>query len=533
MMNRGTLNNVPVIFLSILLIGPILSLIFTAIESNQDLWVHLINTVLPIYVANTFILFVGVLTLSVLLGVSTAWIVTYYSFFGKKIIEWALILPIACPAYIIAYVYTDLLEYAGPVQGFMRNIFGFNSAADYYFPEIRSVGGAIFVMGFVLYPYVYILARTGFTTSPRSLYETASIYGRNEFLAVGLPLCRPYIVVGLALVAMEVLSDFGTVEYFSVQTLTLGMFNVWIGMNSISAASQIAIVTFIFIIVLLILERKARSSQKYNDTSKRFNNISPKKLSFKKGILAIAFCSIPISFGFIVPIVILLKNVLIGLKAEYFLAIIPVLLNTLLVGISATFIIILLAFFSASSAYFSKNRALVYLYNIAATGYAFPGTMLAIGVVIFAGFLDKVSGSVFFFGGTIYVLIFALIVRFYAIPYGGLTSGYSRIPSNLFDASKSLGYSRMSTSIKITLPLIRTSIIATAILTFVDIVKELPMTLILRPFNFETLATYAYQFAHDELMIEASLPALFIILTGLIPILLLQKQLSSFFYSKN
>ena len=510
-----------------------MGLILTAFESNQDLWVHLVNTVLPIYVTNTLLLFVGVLTLAGGLGISTAWIVTYYSFFGKKVIEWALILPLACPAYIIAYVYTDFLEYAGPVQGFIRHIFGFNSAADYYFPEIRSVMGAIFVMGFVLYPYIYILARTGFNNSPRSLYETARLYGRNKFFAVGLPLCRPYIVAGLALVAMEVLSDFGTVEYFSVQTLTLGMFNVWIGMNSISAASQIAIVTFVFIIILLVLERKARSSQKYNDTSKRLNNISPKELSLKKALFAICFCLVPISVGFIVPIIILINNVFIGLKPDSFFAIFPVLLNTIFIGLTATLIIILLAFFSASSAYFSKNRALVIIYNIAATGYALPGTMLAIGVVIFFGFLDKFTGNIVFLGGTIYGVIFALTVRFYAVPYGGVISGYSRIPSNLFDASKSLGYSTISTSYKITLPLIRTSIIAAAILTFVDIVKELPMTLILRPFNFETLATYTYQFAHDELMIEASLPAFFIIITGLIPILLLQNQLNSFFHSKN
>ena len=515
------------------MIGPILSLGLTAFESNQDLWVHLVNTVFPIYVSNTLLLFVGVLTLSAGLGISTAWIVTYYSFIGKRVVEWALILPLACPAYIIAYVYTDFLEYAGPVQGLVRHFFDFNSASDYYFPEIRSVPGAIFVMGFVLYPYVYILARTGFKNSPRSLYETAMLYGRNKFLAVGLPLCRPYIVVGLALVAMEVLSDFGTVEYFSVQTLTLGMFNVWIGMNSISAASQIAIVTFGFIIILLVLERRARSSQKYNDTSKRLNNISPKELSAKNALFAIGFCLVPISVGFIIPMIILINNIIIGLKPDTFFAILPVLLNTIFLGFVATLIIIFLAFFSASSAYFSNNRFLVTIYSVAATGYALPGTMLAIGVVIFFGFLDKFTGNIIFLGGTIYGVIFALTVRFYAIPYGGVISGYSRIPSNLFDASKSLGYSTALTSYKITIPLIRTSIIAAAILTFVDIVKELPMTLILRPFNFETLATYTYQFAHDELMIEASLPAFFIILTGLIPILLLQNQLNSFFHSKN
>ena len=527
------MNNIPAILLSLFLLGPTLCLFLTAFEINQDLWVHLVDTVLQIYVVNTFLLFIGVLTISLLLGVSTAWVVTYYSFFGKKVIEWALILPIACPAYIIAYVYTDFLEYAGPVQVFIRNIFGFNTASEYYFPEIRSVMGAIFVMGFVLYPYVYILARTGFNNSPRSLYETARLYGRNKFFSVGLPLCRPYIIAGLALVAMEVLSDFGTVEYFSVQTLTLGMFNVWIGMNSISAASQIAVVTFMFIIIFLTLERMARSNQKYNETSKRFNNISPNNLGFKKALFAIAFCSVPILLGFLVPMIILISNVFLGLKPESFFTIVPVVFNTALVGFTATAIIVFFAFFSATSAYFCKNKGLIQIYNMAATGYAFPGTMLAIGVVIFVGFLDKLAGNLFFLGGTIYVLIFALIVRFYAIPYGGLTSGYSRIPANLFDASKSLGYSQASTSIKITYPLIRTSIIATAILTFVDIVKELPMTLILRPFNFETLATYTYQFAHDELMIEASLPAFFIVLTGLIPIILLQNHLNSFFYSKN
>ena len=531
--NRGIIKNFPAVFLSILLIGPIFGLILTAFESNQELWIHLVNTVLPIYVVNTLLLFLGVLTLSAGLGISTAWLVTYYSFSGKQVIEWALILPLACPAYIIAYVYTDFLEYAGPVQGLIRHIFGFNAASDYYFPEIRSIMGAIFVMGFVLYPYVYILARTGFNNSPRSLYETAQLYGRNKFLAVGLPLCRPYIVAGLALVAMEVLSDFGTVEYFSVQTLTLGMFNVWIGMNSISAASQIAIVTFVFIIILLVLERKARSSQKYNDTSKRLNNVSPTKLSIRKSVFAIGFCLVPISVGFIFPIIMLINNVFIGLKTNSLFVIFPVLLNTVFIGFTATLIIILLAFFSASSAYFCKSRALVIIYNIAATGYALPGTMLAIGVVIFFGFLDSFTGNIVFLGGTIYGVIFALTVRFYAIPYGGVISGYSRIPTNLFDASKSLGYSKISTSLKITFPLIRTSIIAAAILTFVDIVKELPMTLILRPFNFETLATYTYQFAHDELMIEASLPAFFILLTGLIPILLLQNQLNSFFHSKN
>ena len=524
-----------VIFLSILLIGPIFSLIFTAFESNQDLWVHLINTVLPIYVVNTFMLFVGVLVLSAVLGVSTAWIVTYYSFAGKKIIEWALILPIACPAYIIAYVYTDFLEYAGPVQGFIRDIFDINSAADYYFPEIRSIAGAIFVMGFVLYPYVYILARTGFNSSPRSLYETASLYGRNKFLAVGLPLCRPYIVAGLALVAMEVLSDFGTVEYFSVQTLTLGMFNVWIGMNSITSAAQLSIITFIFVISLLLIEIKSRASSKFHDTSRKKTYISLKKLNNQKSILCILICLFPPFIGFIIPVLILLANSLYAFDYEPINVFIKPFLNSVLVSLLSAVFVILFSFLIVSYSNETKSKFVKTLAGISSTGYAFPGTMLAIGVVIFIGFLDNIINSIdnyifiipnnLYFGGTFFVLLFAYIVRFQAIGFGSLSSGFQKIPQNLFSASRCLGKTFLGTTIKVTFPLLFPFLIAGGLLVFVDVMKELPMTLLLRPFNFETLATQTYQYAHSELMAEASIPALMIVSSGLIPVFFMNKLL--------
>ncbi len=518
------------IMISIILFGPIISLFITALESNHGLWKHLVETVLGLYVANTIYLFIGVLILTAGLGISCAWFVTNFSFPGRKFLEWALILPLACPAYIIAYVYTDFLEYAGPVQGLIRGTLGFETAKDYYFPEIRSIGGAIFVMGFVLYPYVYILARTGFSNSPRSLFETASLYGENKFFRVGLPLCRPYIVAGLALVGMEVLSDFGTVEYFSIQTLTLGIFNVWIGMNSISAASQIALITFIFIVLLLFFEIKARSQQRFSETSKRFNGISHVKLSGPKGFAISLFCFIPLFLGFILPVIILFSNVLLGLKGFDFLNIGIVLLNTIILALISTLIIIIFAFFSANVSHFCSNKILLVFYNLSACGYAFPGTMLAVGVVVFIGFVDSFTGSIIFFSGSFMGIVFAYTVRFYAIPFGTTVSGFSRIPRNLFDASSTLGNSQINTAFKITLPLIRSSVLAAALLIFVDIVKELPMTLILRPFNFETLSTYTYQFAHDELMIEASLPAFFIILCGLLPIFLVNEVMKGFFH---
>ena len=521
------------LFISIILFGPIISLFFTAFESNHGLWSHLAKTVLGLYVTNTIFLFAGVLTVSASLGISCAWLVTNFSFPGRKFLEWALILPLACPAYIIAYVYTDLLEYAGPVQGIIREIFGFETAKDYYFPEIRSIGGAIFVMGFVLYPYVYILARTGFNSSPRSLFETASIYGENRFLRVGLPLCRPYIVAGLALVGMEVLSDFGTVEYFSIQTLTLGIFNVWIGMNSISAAAQIALVTFVFIVLLLFLEKKARSQQRFSETSKRFNGINPLTLSGPKSFAISLFCFTPLFLGFILPLIILFSNVLLGLKGFDFFNIGIVLVHTILLALISTSVILIFAFFSANLNHFCRNKILVSFYNLSACGYAFPGTMLAVGVVVFIGFVDSFEGSFIFFSGSFIGIIFAYTVRFYAIPFNATVSGFSRIPRNFLDASSTLGHSQIKTATKITFPLMRSSVFAAAILTFVDIVKELPMTLILRPFNFETLSTYTYQFAHDELMIEASLPAVFIIVCGLLPIFFVNKVMKGFHYYKN
>ncbi len=521
------------IMISIILFGPIISLFITALESNHGLWKHLTETVLGLYITNTLILFVGVLIIAAVLGISCAWFVTNFSFPGRKFLEWALILPLACPAYIIAYVYTDFLEYAGPIQGLIREVLGFKNAKDYYFPEIRSIGGAIFVMGFVLYPYVYILAKTGFSNSPRSLFETASLYGENKFLRVGLPLCRPYIVAGLALVGMEVLSDFGTVEYFSIQTLTLGIFNVWIGMNSISAASQIALITFIFIVLLLFFEITARSHQKFSETSKRYNRISRKNLSRSKSLAITFFCFFPLFLGFILPVIILFSNVLLGIKSFDFFNIGAVLLNTTILAFISTLTILIFAFFSANVNHFCRNKILVSFYNLSACGYALPGTMLAVGVVVFIGFVDSFTGSVIFFSGSFMGIIFAYTVRFYAIPFSATASGFSRIPRNLLDASSTLGHSQIGTATKITFPLVRSTVLAAAILTFVDIIKELPMTLILRPFNFETLSTYTYQFAHDELMIQASLPAFFIILCGLIPIFLVNEVMKSFHYYKN
>ena len=444
-------------------------------------------------------------------------------------------LPAACPAYLVAYAYTDFFEYAGPVQNILRTFFGWQNAQQYWFPEIRSLGGAIFVMSFVLYPYVYILARTSFLKSPSSFYEVAKLYNKNTFFSVGLPLARPAIIAGLALVCMEVISDFGTVEFFTVETLTLGIFNVWLGMNNLVAASQIAIVAFIFVIALLFIEIKSRASKKYSDSTQRQTNQNKIQLPKFKSLICAIFCMVPVFLGFILPILLLFSH---SLKTSYhqdWIKLSRVVLDTLMIAGIGSISIIIISSLTAIIAFYKGKSFLNKFTDLASTGYAFPGTMLAIGILVFIGLIDNfyslIASGIFgnfnsgVLSGTILVLILAYVVRFQAVGYGSIRSGVTQIPNNLIDASYMMGKPFNEIIRKVVFPLIKTSIIAGGLLAFVDIMKELPMTLLLRPFNFETLATYTYQFAHDELIEQASLPALLIILAGLIPVIIMNKYL--------
>ncbi|MEE2773691.1 MAG: iron ABC transporter permease [Pseudomonadota bacterium] len=522
-------------FLSIIIFFPIVALVGVSFGDSDGIWEHLFQTVLLRYIVTTTSLMGGVVILALLFGITTAWIVTNYDFPTKNLIDFILILPASCPAYLVAYAYTDFFEYAGPLQVGLRSITGWETASEYYFPEIRSVGGAIFVLASVLYPYIYLLARTAFLNTPESLIEVTSIYGKSKFWNVSLPLGRPAIMAGVALVSMEVVSDFGTVEYFSIQTLTLGIFNVWIGMNNLTAASQISLFTFLFIFVLLITEIKSRSNRRFNDTSRRQRNPKTQKVSTKKCLVLIAICLIPVLCGFFIPVMILIGNVGAFFKMSDLSEIFLILRNTVFVCLIGAIIIVAVSTFLATVAFAHGNIILQRLANIAASGYAFPGTMLAIGVLISAGLVDKLIAYLFSFdfiffeptyiSGTLTVLIFAYLVRYLAVGYGATMSGLTRVSPNLSWASRTLSNKFSTTVMKVSIPLIKKSIVAGGLLAFVDIAKELPMTLLLRPFNFETLATYTYQFAHDELMDQASLPALIIIMFGLLPVILLNKLL--------
>ena len=519
------------VLLCCFLLGPVAALLLAASGDSGGLWEHLVDTVLATYVINTLLLMGGVGGVAIVFGISSAWVISRYDFAGRGVFEWMLLLPAAIPAYIIAYCYTDFFEYAGPVQSALRATFGWQTPRDYYFPEIRSLGGAVLVMASVLYPYIYMVTRIAFRLTPASLFEIALVHNKSQFWYVGLPLARPAIVAGLALVMMEVVSDFGTVEYFTVQTITLGIFNVWLGMNNLVAAAQISLIGFLFILGLLGLELYARSRQQYVSTSRTQNSLAPLPTTRLGTFICWLLCLIPISFGFFIPLGVLLQFVSRGDVIAEFLAIQPVVANSVTVALAAAVFIMLVASLIVLTAAFRGGSKLRKLALISSTGYAFPGTILAIGILIYAGYIDDllrfISGGVIssFLIAGLGLLMLAYLVRFQAVGYGAILSGVRRLPENLMSASRVLGHGYGASLRQIILPLLKSSFIAGLMLVFVDIMKELPMTLLLRPFDFETLATYTYQFAKDEMLEKAALPSLMIVITGLIPVIFMSTML--------
>ena len=524
------------IFLVVVFLSPIAAIVVAASGDSGGLWVHLSQTVLPRYVANTLGLMLGVGSLSLLFGVSTAWMVVRYDFPGRQFLQWILLLPAAMPGYLIAYTYTDFLEYAGPVQALLRDVFGWQSTRDYWFPEIRSMGGAILVLGAVLYPYVYIMARTAYLVTPVSLFEVGRIAGRSLFWSVALPLARPAIVAGLALVLMETLSDFGTVEYFAIETLTLGIFNVWLGMNSLTAAAQIASFSFLFVIALLTLEVLSRARRSFVDTTRRSASLSPDRVHGRRAFVCIAVCLTPVVIGFVVPVAVLLNFILQGYSVALDTSVLEAAGNSIFIGLVVAALVIGTAALIGLVSMFDKGIWLPRFSALASFGYAFPGTILAIGVVTAGGavdswvaaFLDWVLGISYegWLTSGVGLIVFACVVRFQAVGYGAVVTGLGRVSPNMMEASRMLGCGFGTSIWRVMLPSIRLSCIAGALLVFVDVMKELPMSLLLRPFNYETLATFIYQFAKDELLEEAALPALVIVVTGIIPVFLMNSVLN-------
>ena len=521
------------VLLSLFVLLPVTGLLWAAIGTDENIWQHLFDSVLPNYIVNSLILMTGVCLGVTLVGTCTAWLIANCRFPGHKVFGWMLILPLAMPAYVMAYVYTDFLEYSGPLQTALRLIFSWENSNEYWFPEIRSHGGAIVLLSLVLYPYVYALARAAFSAQAPSLLEAGRMLGHGPmkvFFSVSLPLARPAIVVGVTLASMETLSDFGTVDYFAVRTLTTGIFDVWFGMENQSGAAQIALVLLTFIILLVWLERTSRKKQKVNTTS-QMNSTVRFELKGWRSALAIICCGLPILFGFLLPAIILAIYSSYSFNLFKYADYLAYTGNTLFLATGSAVLCMMLGIFIGYSQRLSSHWSVKLATRISTIGYAIPGAALAIGLIISFGAMNEIiilpsdhfslSAQSFFLSGGVVALFFAYTIRFLAISVGSVESGLEKITPNMDMASRTLGSGPFSTLCRIHIPLLRPALIAGSILVFVDTMKELPATLILRPFNFETLATFVYQYASDELLAECAPAALTIVLAGMLPVILL------------
>tara|TARA_R110000772_G_scaffold191168_1_gene302065 strand:- start:57605 stop:59311 length:1707 start_codon:yes stop_codon:yes gene_type:complete len=513
---------------------PLIAVATIALTPAPDIWRHLYNTVLFGYVERTVMLIGGIGLGTFVIGTGTAWLVTMCRFPGRGLFNWALVLPLAVPTYILAFVFTDQLEYAGAVQGTLREIFGWRDRQDYWFPEIRSMGGAITVMTLVLYPYVYLLARAAFLEQSVCVLEVSRTLGKTawqSFWNVALPLARPAIVVGMTLAMMEALNDFGTVDFFGVKTFTAGIYDVWLNMDNISGAAQLASVLMIFVVVLVVLERMARRGQRYHHTSSKIQALPSYRLSGVKAALAAVFCALPILLGFVLPASVLLSYAVVffdvTLKANY----LTITLNSISLSLGAAVIAVAIGLVLAYGLRMGSGPLPRAAVRFASIGYAVPGAVLAIGVIVpMAGLdnaIDAFSERVFgvstglLFSGTVIAILYGYLARFLALSFGTVEAGLGKVSRNMDGAARTLGANPFQTMSRVHFPLLRTSLLTAGLLVFVDCMKELPITIILRPFGYDTLATFVFQYASDELFEESALGALTIVAAGLIPVVIL------------
>lgn len=512
---------------------PVLVVLSRVLAETGGVWEHLASTVLPVYIRNTLALMVGVGLLTLVIGVSLAWLVTMTRFPGSRVFEWALLLPLAVPAYVMAYVYTDLLEFAGPVQTLLRDVTGWQ-AQDYWFPPIRSLGGAMAMLALALYPYVYMLARAAFLEQSVCALEASRMLGRGpwrSFFGVALPLARPAIAAGLALALMEVVADYGTVQYFGVPTFTTGIYRTWFGLGEPVAAAQLAAFLLLFVALLVGLERASRGRRRFHHMSCRYRRLRPAWLGGARALAATATCGAVLALGFLVPAGLLLHLALAEGDPLWGGRFVDLAWHSFsLAGITAG-LAVLVAVLLAYGVRLQPSPATMISVRVAALGYAVPGSVIAVGVLLpFAAFDNAVDAFMrdrfgvstgLLLTGTIAALVFAYLVRFLAVSYNTIEASLGKISPSMDAASRTLGLGPRGTLVRVHAPIMRGGMLTAGLLVFVDVMKELPATLILRPFNFDTLAVRVYQLASDERLAEASTAALTIVGVGVLPVILL------------
>jgi len=517
---------------------PVITVALHVFLPDEGAWRHIARVLLPDYLRNTVLLVSGTALGVLLLGLSTAWLVSVCRFPGRRIFEWALVLPLAFPAYVIAYTYTDLLQVSGPVQTFIRDFTGW-SAREYWFPPIRSLGGAVAMLSLVLYPYVYLLGRAAFVQQSSGVLEAARTLGWGPwgaFFKIALPMARPALVAGVLLALMETLADFGTVAYFGVPVFTTGIYRAWFSLGDPVSAAKLSAVLLAFVFTLVALERWNRGGMRFHQVGARAAESKPYQLKGWQAATATLVCLVPLGFGFLLPAARLGWLAWVGGDAQFGGRYIGLLWNSVsLAGISAV-VAVMAAVVVGYGLRLRPGLPMRVAHRISGLGYAIPGSVIAVGVLIPLAAADQglrawlsswfgIEPGLILTGG-ILGLLFAYVARFLAVSLQSVDAGLARITPAMDDAARALGEGPGRTLRRVHLPILRVNLLTAGLIVFVDVMKELPATLILRPFNFDTLAVQAYKLAADERLAEASTASLAIVAAGMIPVILLARQVS-------
>ena len=526
------------LLIAALIVLPVLAVLASVVQWNAQstqILVEMASTVLPQYALTSIALCLMVALGVGLLGAATACAVTLFEFKGRRFFEWALLLPLAMPAYVVAYAYTDFLQYAGPAQSFMRSALGLQGRM---LPEVRSLGGAVLVFVFTLYPYVYLLARAALAERATHLMEAARLLGaplKRRIKTVALPLARPAIAAGVALALMETLADYGVSSYFGIQTFTAGIYKAWLAMDSRLAAAQLAVCLLVMVAILLKLERHAQRKMRFatgKGARAGSHDARPVPLRGKRLWAAWLVCGAPVLLGFVLPVLFMLRPLLEGLNSTDaplpWAAFGGWAINSLKLASLAAVLAVGMALAIAFAVRRSPNVATRAALDIASMGYAVPGAVIVVGLLIPVGALQAAQptwGVGYVVTATVLGVVWAYLVRFSAVALQSIQSGYSRVPLSMDDSARTLGVTGFALWRRVHWPLLRRSTLVATLLVFVDVMKELPATLVLRPFNHDTLAVMAYQLARDERLGEAALPSLALVLVGLIPVVLLSRSL--------
>jgi len=527
------------VLVALLLSLPIFTIASFLLHPSNEVWQHLRATVLGEYLFNSAMLVLGVGAGTLIIGVGCAWLTSLCVFPGKKLFAWALLMPLAFPGYIIAYTYTGMFDFAGPVQTWIRELSGWGFH-DYYFPEVRSLGGAISMFVLVLYPYVYLLARAAFLEQSVCVLEVSRTLGCSvwtSFYRVALPLARPAIVAGLSLALMETLADYGTVSFFGLGVFTTGIFRTWFGLGDAAAAAKLAAILLLFVFTLVVVERWSRKRAQYHHTSSRYSTLPQYQLRGYRAWLAFIACFLPLFLGFILPAGQLAVWALQTWDSMVDASFVRLTVNSVMLATTAATLAVALALFLGYGKRLYNDRVVSSSIRVVSTGYAIPGTVVAVGVIIPLAWFDNQVDAYLFeqFGyssglllsGSLFALMFAYIVRFLAISVQSVESGLGKIRRSMDDAARSLSYTPAQILLRVHLPLMRATVLTAFLIVFVDVMKELPATLILRPFNFNTLAVRAYELAGDERLADSSTAALMIVAVGLVPVLLLSRSIAT------